>query len=204
MSNKWLAEHIQQGHGPLGAAYPDVAYGMEGDTPSWLGLIPNGLGNLEHPNWGGWGGRYELYKPEVPVTDPRTFIGGVPLDAETRSIWSSAMDEYTPSVRGEYGRPIRTGDKLFRDAKVTIWRWRDDFHPPNVTLPSRAHPDRDCRWTRTCTQPRRARFVALACLRVPVASHFKAFYMEHSVDFHVVISIRRLFSYPVSCLELRQ
>ena len=38
ISNRWIAEHIQQGHGPLGAAYPDVAWGMEGDTPSWLGL----------------------------------------------------------------------------------------------------------------------------------------------------------------------
>ena len=35
ISNRWLAENIQQGHGPLGACYPDVAYGMEGDTPSW-------------------------------------------------------------------------------------------------------------------------------------------------------------------------
>src|SRR5215467_4726441 len=29
ISNEWLAKNIQQGHGPLGAAYPDVAYGME-------------------------------------------------------------------------------------------------------------------------------------------------------------------------------
>jgi hypothetical protein len=28
ISNKWLTENIQQGHGPLGAQYPDVAYGM--------------------------------------------------------------------------------------------------------------------------------------------------------------------------------
>ena len=36
ISNTWLAQNIQQGHGPLGAAYPDVAWGMEGDTPSWF------------------------------------------------------------------------------------------------------------------------------------------------------------------------
>jgi len=52
ISNRWLAENIQQNHGPLGAAYPDVAYGMEGDTPSWLNLIPNGLSYPEHPDWG--------------------------------------------------------------------------------------------------------------------------------------------------------
>jgi hypothetical protein len=38
VSNEWIAKNIQQGHGPLGAAYPDVAYGMEGDTPSFLWL----------------------------------------------------------------------------------------------------------------------------------------------------------------------
>lgn len=64
ISNKWLAQNIQQGHGPLGAVYPDVAWGMEGDTPSYLNLIVNGLNNPEYPNWGGWGGRYELYKPD--------------------------------------------------------------------------------------------------------------------------------------------
>src|SRR5688572_13555851 len=58
-SNAWLAENIQQGHGPLGVMYPDVAYGMEGDSPSFLYLIPNGLNTPEHPEYGGWGGRYQ-------------------------------------------------------------------------------------------------------------------------------------------------
>lgn len=52
VSNAWLASNIQQGHGPLGAVYPDVAYGMEGDTPSFLGLIDNGLDDPEHPDYG--------------------------------------------------------------------------------------------------------------------------------------------------------
>ena len=96
ISNKWLAEHIQQGRGPLGAAYPDVAYGMEGDTPSWLSLIPNGLSDPQHPDWGGWGGRYELYRSDVDVSDPHTFIGGVPIEAETRPIWTNAFDNFAP------------------------------------------------------------------------------------------------------------
>jgi Protein of unknown function (DUF1593) len=127
ISNKWIAEHIQQGHGPMGAAYPDVAYGMEGDTPSWLALIPNGLGNPEHPEWGGWGGRYELYRPEVPVADPKTFIGGVPIESETRPIWTNAIDDYKPPVTGDYGRAAGPGEKSFKDFKATLWRWRDDF-----------------------------------------------------------------------------
>ncbi|MGE5327582.1 MAG: nucleoside hydrolase-like domain-containing protein [Deltaproteobacteria bacterium] len=127
ISNAWLAEHIQQGHGALGAAYPDVAYGMEGDTPSWLGLIPNGLCDPEHPDWGGWGGRYKLYRPDVPVADPKTYLGGVPIEPETRPIWTNATDDYTPPVKGEYGRAVHHGEKSFEDFKATLWRWRDDF-----------------------------------------------------------------------------
>jgi hypothetical protein len=157
IGNPWLAKHIQQGHGFLGAAYPDVAWGMEGDTPSFLGLIPNGLGDPEHPEWGGWGGRYELYRPEVPVTDPRTFVGGVPIEPETRPIWTNAVDEYAPLTFAEYGRATRAGEKPFGGFKATLWRWRDDFqndfaarmdwtvlsyadanHPP---IPALDHPD---------------------------------------------------------------
>ena len=127
ISNEWLAKNIQEGHGALGAAYPDVAYGMEGDTPSWLGLIPNGLSDMEHPNWGSWGGRYELYQPTVPVTDPKTFIGGVPIPQETRPIWTNADDNYTPAIHPDYGRAIEPGKKTFHGYKVTVWRWRDDF-----------------------------------------------------------------------------
>ncbi len=108
----------------MGAAYPDVAYGMEGDTPSWLALIPNGLGDPDHPDWGGWGGRYELYRPEPSA---RSSIAGVPIEPESRPIWTNAIDQYTPPVMGEYGRATRPGDKSFRDFKVSLWRWRDDF-----------------------------------------------------------------------------
>ncbi len=57
---------------------------MEGDTPSFLGLIGNGLNVPEQPDWGGWGGRYELYTPRM-----RKWLA----EAETRSLWSDAEDE---------------------------------------------------------------------------------------------------------------
>jgi len=127
ISNGWLSENIQQDHGPLGAMYPDVAYGMEGDTPSWLSVIPNGLNAPEHPDWGGWGGRYERYQPEAPEnTNPR-FTGGVPIEPETRPIWTNAEDTYTPRLKSNYGRAIRRDTVTFTDNKVTLWRWRDDF-----------------------------------------------------------------------------
>lgn len=157
ISNKWLAENIQQGHGPLGVLYPDVAYGMEGDTPSWLSLIGNGLNVPEHPEWGGWGGRYELYKPDYDKMDKKGFTGGVPIEAEPREIWTNAEDSYSPYISNPYGRAVRMDSVVIAGNKATIWRWRDDFqndfaarmdwctksfeeanHPP---FPALAHPE---------------------------------------------------------------
>ena len=44
----------------------------EGDTPSFLSLVPNGLGDVEHPRLGSWGGRFE---GEGETTDRRAGHG---------------------------------------------------------------------------------------------------------------------------------
>lgn len=97
VDNPWLSEHVRTGHGPLGELYPAVEYIMEGDTPSFLGLIDNGLGWHESPAWGGWGGRYQL----------RQSYG------ETRPIWTDARD----TVRARDGSVHTTN-------QATLWRWR--------------------------------------------------------------------------------
>lgn len=149
-SADWLAKNIQQGHGPLGAAYPDVAYGMEGDTPSFLNLISNGLNDPEHPGYGGWGGRYEFYLPEFHDSNTGMFKReNWPKDEpETRAIWTNASDSVLSPI----------DKKMYYGNRETIWRWRTDFqhdfaarmqwtikkysecnHPP---VPRLAHPDR--------------------------------------------------------------
>ncbi|WP_425234916.1 nucleoside hydrolase-like domain-containing protein [Ulvibacterium sp.] len=125
IGNSWIAENIQQNHGPLGAIYPDVAWSVEGDTPAFLSLIPNGLNNSENPNWGGWGGRYELFIPDFSkVKEGHSIVKCVP---ETRPIWTNAIDSYTPYVPNEYGRTIKLDTNNFTGFKTTLWRWRDDF-----------------------------------------------------------------------------
>jgi hypothetical protein len=52
------ASHIQ-GHGNLGKVYPKFKYGVEGDTPSFLHVLPNGLNDPEIPNQVSWGGYFE-------------------------------------------------------------------------------------------------------------------------------------------------
>lgn len=49
------ARHIQ-GHGHLGIVYPKYKYGVEGDTPSFLHVLPNGLNDPMVPNQVSWGG----------------------------------------------------------------------------------------------------------------------------------------------------
>lgn len=106
VTNEWLEVAVRK-KGPLGAEYPRWEYLMEGDTPSFLGLISNGLNDPEHPNYGGWGGRYELYTPRLMKWH---------LAPETRPIWTDADDE----VRGIDGR-------WHDNNHATIWRWREAF-----------------------------------------------------------------------------
>ena len=107
VDNPWLDRNIRRNKGPLGAQYPHVEYLMEGDTPSFLGLVNNGLNAPQHPDWGGWGGRYERYTPRMQ----RWF-----QEPETRPFWSDAVDE----VRGVDGNWHTTNH-------ATIWRWRSAF-----------------------------------------------------------------------------
>jgi len=63
----WLNEFVREDHGPLGEFYPPKTdtnknpHGAlkEGDTPSWFYFYPNGLNIPDHPEYGGWGGRYK-------------------------------------------------------------------------------------------------------------------------------------------------
>ncbi len=56
-----------QTKGNMGSIYPKYKYGVEGDTPSFLYVFPNGLNDPLHPEYGGWGGyfRHELSPDSV-------------------------------------------------------------------------------------------------------------------------------------------
>ena len=137
VTNEWLDKNIR-GKGPLGKEYPHWEFLMEGDTPSFLNLINNGLSDSEQPNWGGWGGRYELHTPRMQKWH---------LQEETRPFWTDAEDEV-----------LGTDSRWHTGNHATIWRWREacqcDFaarmdwtiksydkanHPP---VPQLGHSDR--------------------------------------------------------------
>ena len=66
-SREWIDANIRMNHGPLGELYPAETWTApnphgalkEGDTPSWFYFLPLGLQDPEHPQWGGWGGRFK-------------------------------------------------------------------------------------------------------------------------------------------------
>ena len=51
-------QHIQT-KGALGKEYPNYKWGVEGDTPSFLYVLPNGLNDPEAPTQAGWAGYHE-------------------------------------------------------------------------------------------------------------------------------------------------
>jgi len=61
--SRWdqYATHIQ-GHGHLGKMYPKYRYGVEGDTPAFLYIMPVGLNEPDNPGQGSWGGYFEWAK----------------------------------------------------------------------------------------------------------------------------------------------
>ncbi|KAF5004465.1 hypothetical protein FDECE_9045 [Fusarium decemcellulare] len=97
VTQAWLKEHIQIG--PFGQVYPDFVWSMEGDSPTFLHLVQNGLGSPHHPHWGSWGGRYVLVD-----------IGGA------ANHYADARD----LVVGKNGQK-------FQSNYATIWRWRDAY-----------------------------------------------------------------------------
>ena len=48
-----------QPKGALGKEYPNYKWGVEGDTPSFLYVMPNGLNDPEDPTQAGWAGYHE-------------------------------------------------------------------------------------------------------------------------------------------------
>jgi hypothetical protein len=81
-----------------------------GDTPSFLGLINNGLASFMSPTYGGWGGRYVW----------RQFYG------ETRPSWTQGGDSF-PGRDNSKDTVVGVDGKTYTSDQATIWRWRSAF-----------------------------------------------------------------------------
>lgn len=107
IGGSWLERNIQQ-KGQLGRVYPDTENIMEGDSPSLLYFIPNGLGGVEWPGWGSWGGRY------ASVSDAGG--GGERQYGDTLdTVYYQTNDSSSSGVKEETSN------------QATIWRWRSAY-----------------------------------------------------------------------------
>jgi hypothetical protein len=112
----WIKQHVQDGHGPLGEQYPSADYLWEGDTPSFLYLMPNGLSDPEHVHYGSWGGRFDPERKK----NVRSGTGNGTVDNEISShddyhLFSDAVDSWTYQ------------DKRVTSEYATVFRWREHF-----------------------------------------------------------------------------
>ena len=108
VTNEWLDQNIRS-KGPLGKVYPKFMFIMEGDTPSYLFLIDNGLNAYRRPDWGGWGGRYVYLQPY----------------GETHAIWTQGGDEFFR--RSSQDEVVGIDGKVHTSDQATIWRWREAY-----------------------------------------------------------------------------
>jgi hypothetical protein len=108
-TNEWVNANIRR-KGPLGAMYPYPCCIHEGDTPSFLGLIDNGLASAMSPTYGGWGGRYVW----------RQFYG------ESRPSWTQGGDSY-PGRDNSRDTVAGIDGRSYTSDQATIWRWRQAF-----------------------------------------------------------------------------
>jgi hypothetical protein len=159
-SSEWVRKNIH-GHGPLGDLYPDYNGGdpwsstlgqvrgiKEGDTPSFLSLVPNGLGDPNSPSLGSWGGRFEGEGNRLTdVADTDLDTSGVPdprmssvyrwrpafqADFAARLDWCVkffAEANHLPIVRiaGDRERRVDPGERVDLDAEGTTDPDGDDF-----------------------------------------------------------------------------
>jgi hypothetical protein len=108
-SDDWVNTNVRS-KGPLGKLYPYPCCIHEGDTPSFLGLINNGLASFMSPTFGGWGGRYVW----------RQYYG------ETRPSWTQGGNAY-PGRDNSRDSVVGSDGKTYTSDQATIWRWRTAF-----------------------------------------------------------------------------
>lgn len=132
---------VLNGHGTLGALYPTNTTHpqKEGDTMTFLYLVPTGMNEPEQPTWGSWGGRYGL-NPTFPGrqyfwANQKDHLAGITSRDNTLARWAvhlqndfrarldwCVMDyahgNHPPvaKVRGSLIRGAHSGEKVLLDA----------------------------------------------------------------------------------------
>lgn len=122
----WVEENIRRTHGALGAAYvvyrggdlwqkkPGLKGIKEGDTPTFLRLIPNGLNIPHEPTWGSWGGRFEKVEGSMnQYEDAVDVFGNYLADRDNRIV---AIYRWRDAYQADFAARLDWCVKLFAAA----------------------------------------------------------------------------------------
>jgi hypothetical protein len=117
-----VRREVKQNHGPLGALYTTP---KEGDSWTFVYLIPNGLSDPNEPTWGGWAGRYG-----PRADDPRNDQG----PREPQFYWANQRDAWNGATNRD-NTAARWAEHLQNDFRARLdWcvaeRFADANHPP--------------------------------------------------------------------------
>lgn len=119
-----IERDVRRNHGPLGAMYPvnTNLRQKEGDTMYFLYLLPTGMNDPMHPEWGSWGGRY----------GPHDQFPGKPY------FWADVKDTWQGTTSRD-NTLARWAAALQNDFAARMdWCVADDFkkanHPPKPVL----------------------------------------------------------------------
>jgi hypothetical protein len=118
-----LQRDVLTGHGPLGALYPTntTHWQKEGDTMTFLYLVPTGLNDPTQPGWGSWAGRY----------GPREDAAGRPY------YWANQADAWNGTTNRD-NTLARWAAHLQNDFRARLdWcvkPFNEANHPPRVLL----------------------------------------------------------------------
>lgn len=136
-----IQRDLLTGHGPLGAIYPTnvTIPQKEGDTMTFLYLVPTGMNDPERPTWGSWAGRYGVQedfpdKPYYWANQEDTWNGSTHRD-HTLARWAShfqndfrarldwcvrdksgANHPPNPKLVGDTRRTVHSGEQIILDA----------------------------------------------------------------------------------------
>ncbi len=118
--HQWALEHIKGNHGKLAKMWPvrqmgngKIAYLEGGGTIPWMGLIHQGLSDLDHPHWGGWSGRFTRKKVKNIMSKHKD-IAQDEVKGGDFYVYSEATDTW---VNPE-------NDSLHSNIYAPVWRWR--------------------------------------------------------------------------------
>ena len=123
VTRAWVKENIQENHGPLGLLYPDALHIWEGDSPTYLYLLPNGLNDPEQQWQGSWGGRFTREKQKNVNIVAQEYAGAdcskgcFVNESLFLDYWLYADAEDTWTYQ----------DKMYSNQWAPIFRWRTAF-----------------------------------------------------------------------------